>query len=471
MNKTVNFTSDQMSAEAIRLINLNDLQKALDANDCAYINAIGEIDKIREFVGSPEHILGSPFTKHGEIAERVEVGIRNARAILDGKVPNAIIDSPFVPRTAPHDYIIDGELIQSKFINGVNNNLDHVIEHLYKYPDFTNEGYYHIPKDHLKIIQDVLDGNNTTLSAKSIASIQEKVKLLETESNKSFNEIVKPSISNYSEVQQGRINQTLKNYQSELDNKYASKIKDINNSNHPTIEGLEKAGIVGAVVGGTVTFVNGVYLKYKNGKSIVNFNTKDWEELGFDTAKGSVEGGISASAIYGLTNFANLSAPFAGAVASASKGVGSLLMDYKEGRIDRNTFKEQGKIVCMESAIVGIATFSGQTLIPIPVLGAAIGSFSGQILSNLMNEDKNGLKELLKKERESNEQFIKKMWDVEYNRIMQNLNTSKQLMEAAFDVGNNTRLLHGSINLARYYGVPEKSIIHSTDECDAFMRC
>lgn len=55
-------------------------------------------------------------------------------------------------------------------------------------------------------------------------------------------------------------------------------------------------------------------------------------------------------------------------------------MSYQRGEIDLDKFTDLGLIVCAESAIVGAMTIAGQTLIPVPVLGALIGSISGKFL-------------------------------------------------------------------------------------------
>ncbi|WP_228059651.1 hypothetical protein [Plectonema radiosum] len=107
------------------------LKAALERQDSAFTKAIEQIDQVRDFIGSPEHILGNNQTKHGEIAEQVEVGIRNARDYLRQQAPSATFDG--VGRTASEDYLIDGIQVQSKFINGVNKNLDHVLDHMRKY--------------------------------------------------------------------------------------------------------------------------------------------------------------------------------------------------------------------------------------------------------------------------------------------------------------------------------------------------
>ncbi len=153
---------DQASAAFVDVVNNTRIQNELTrqlAQDAAWNHAQEQIDKVREFVGSPEKILGSALTKHGEIAEQVEVGIRNARSALHQNDLTATFDG--VGRTAPEDYMVDGTAVQSKFINGAVKNLDHVMEHMNKYTSFGRDGsYYHIPKDHYETITKVMNGES-----------------------------------------------------------------------------------------------------------------------------------------------------------------------------------------------------------------------------------------------------------------------------------------------------------------------
>lgn len=97
------------------------------------------IENVRDFTSDPTHILGSMQTKHGEIAEHIEVEIRNGRDILKHIQPSATFDG--VGRTAPEDYIINGVQVQSKFINGANKSLEHVLGHLKTSLVFTTDYY------------------------------------------------------------------------------------------------------------------------------------------------------------------------------------------------------------------------------------------------------------------------------------------------------------------------------------------
>ena len=48
----------------------------------ALSDSIQCVENVRDFTSSPERILGNMSTKHGELAEHIEVEIRNGRDIL-----------------------------------------------------------------------------------------------------------------------------------------------------------------------------------------------------------------------------------------------------------------------------------------------------------------------------------------------------------------------------------------------------
>ena len=82
-------TQEQATAAWINELNqtrLNTLTDNLDWQDANLENAFEEISKLKEFVDNPSHILGQGNTKHGEIAEHVQVHISNARKILSSIV-------------------------------------------------------------------------------------------------------------------------------------------------------------------------------------------------------------------------------------------------------------------------------------------------------------------------------------------------------------------------------------------------
>ena len=138
-NKKVAAAQEQAVAAWITNINqirMDELGEKLRAQASNLENSLKEIGKLKTFVGNPEKILGSPLSKHGEIAEHVQVRISNARKMISGLKAEYTFDG--VGRTAPEDYLKNGQWVQSKYYNSTGRTLDAVKEHLEKYPFFVN---------------------------------------------------------------------------------------------------------------------------------------------------------------------------------------------------------------------------------------------------------------------------------------------------------------------------------------------
>ena len=191
--------------------------------------------------------------------------------------------------------------------------------------------------------------------------------------------------------------------------------------------------------------------------------------MGLDTAKGAAIGGVTGASVYALTNYASLSAPFAAAVVSASKGVASLYSDYHKGEITLDDFTSMGLMICAESSIVGLATAAGQMLIPVPVLGAVIGSLAGQMMVNLMGVDSGETVAALNKRMG---EFTASL-DVKYQYVVEQILTEYRklgdLTVAAFDFDLNVSLLTRSIELARAYGIEEDKILKDIGDVDDYF--
>ncbi|NJL61186.1 MAG: hypothetical protein HC903_04330 [Methylacidiphilales bacterium] len=458
------------------LYHAENLKAALERQDSAFTKAIEQIDKVRDFVGSPEHILGNNQTKHGEIAEQVEVGIRNARDYLRQQTPNATFDG--VGRTAPEDYLIDDVQVQSKFINGINKNLDHVLEHMRKYENFGRDGsYYHIPEDYHETIKKVLSGESVEgLTDRTVHKIQQNVQEIEKLSGKSFDNVVKPSNSQYSEVQQGKIHDTLDSHEQELSGENKQIKENIRTDAQPNLGDMAQVAAKGALIGGGIRLAFKLYEKYKQGKNpfLGDYTVEDWKELGIDTAKGATIGGITATSIYALTNYAGLSAPFAASFVSASQSIASLVKSFNSGEISFEQFTEMSQLVCIESAAVGLASALGQAVIPIPVLGAILGTIAGRIAINFTKkyfaEKSESLKNRMEKYYNKCLAEIDRTYQEVVSKIITEYEKLGDLTKSAFDTSKNVVLrLQASIELSEAYGVSDAKIIHNINELDAFM--
>jgi len=467
----MNNLKEQIMGVIVNEFNRNriiDLNKTLSNQDIAYLKSVEEIDKVREFVGHPENILGSNLTKHGEIAEQVEVGVRRAKSLLHNENPTATFNG--VGRTAPEDYIIAGEKVQSKFINGTNNGLNHVLQHMNKYDEFYKDGYYHIPKDQYEVIEKVMEGKHVDgLNSKTELAIRKKIEEIQEKTGKSFDKSIKPSISNYKDVQKGTINKTLDNHEKNLDEENKELKKKIVTEHQPSLaEGLKASGTA-AAIGGGISFAAALYSKHKEGKKFYKgeFSQDDWVDVLKISGKGAMSSGISGGSIYTLTNYCNVPAPFAAAVVSGIKGVSSLAMDLKNGKITSEEFQELGMITCSETAIVALSTAIGQTVIPIPILGSLIGSITASTFLKMTKNDKTAYQ-------------IKKMYEegtkklsLEHREQMQEIERQFQLLgdltSSAFEIRNNVKLFQMSILLARSYGISEQKIIKNHGDLDRFM--
>ncbi|MHC5933573.1 hypothetical protein [Nostoc sp.] len=451
------------------------LAAELSKQDQAFFAAIQEVDKVSDFLATPENILGNTSTKHGEIAEQVEVGIRNAKSLLNSSTPRATFER--VGRTAPEDYLINGVQVQSKFINGTGNTLDHVLDHMKKYDNFGRDGsFYHIPKDQYDTIQKILNGENVEgITTRTAQTIKDKAHEIEQLSGHHFNQTIQPASSNYSDVQIGKVDDTLARHDKELKRDNAE-IKDrIRTEAQPNITDFGRVAVKGAVIGGSIRFATKIYGKYKEGKNVFKgeLTLEDWKEIGIDTATGATLSSISATAIYGLTNFAQMSAPLAGAFVSAGMEVASLVRSWNRGEISSEKFVELSLFACADSAIVATGAAIGQALIPIPVVGAVIGTIAGRIVSdfckNLLGENATLCKQV-----EQYYQNLLAQIDQDYKTTIANIIATYDklgdLARAAFDPKLNLELrLEASIKLAESYGVPDSNIIHNVDELDLFI--
>ena len=449
---------------------------ALTKQDQAFFKADGELQKVRDFVRSPEHILGSPSTKHGEIAEQVHVGVRRAVDVLQHRTPSASLDG--VDRFGPVDYLDGGREIQSKFYNGLRNTLEGVASHAEQNKDFVSSGgRYHIPKDQFEQFTQVREsGAIDGLSNRSVERIQREVENLERTTGRSLEDLVEPSEARYDEVQRARVHETIEDRKSQLTDKN-KELKDQARGEHgPSLSGAAKATAIGAAAGGGVSFAQAVWVKYREGKNPFQgeFSVDDWKDVGLDTAKGAGTGAVAGGTLYLLTNSTDLAAPFAGALVSGLMGIGDLLGQYHAGEIDGDQFVDCSLMVAAEAAIVGLSAAAGQTLVPIPMLGAFVGSVAGKIVASAIRDGLGEAEsELIERLKAYEAEAIGKLDDA-LRAVMEELDAHfgrlSDLARIAFDETVNTELrLVASIQIAEAVEVPDHQILRSKADLDNFM--
>ena len=454
----------------------SDLASSLASQDRAFLAANREMQAVRNFVGTPENILGSANTKHGEIAEQVNVAIGRARDILSGNAPASTFEG--VSRTSPIDYIRDGVSVQAKYYNGLQNTLGGVSEHAARYPGFAGaKGIYDIPRDQYEQLGQLgQTGRIDGLSSDSANAIRGRLDVLEQQTGRSADDLLRPGDATYREAQQGRVHETIRERESEL-SRTNEELKEAARSEHgPSLSGLGKAAAIGAAVGGGVVLAQGVWVKYREGKNPFKgeFTLEDWRDVGVPAVQGAGGGAVAGGGVYLLTNSANLAAPFAGAVVSGLMGIGSLLRQYDAGEISGHEFVDMSQMVAMDAAIVGLASATGQVLIPVPVVGALVGSVAGKFVANIITETLGESEAELIARLRAYEQSALAQLDEAYREHIRRLDayfgSLERLAAFAFDSDVNLDLrLNLSIRFAERVGVPSELILRTTDDLDEFM--
>ena len=454
------------------------LAGVLGNQDGALGEAMAEMQKVRDFIGSPQHILGNANTKHGEIAEQVHVGFRRATDALHQRPLSATND---VPRTGHVDYLDGGVEIQSKYYNGLRNTLEKgVASHAEQYDPFaTGEGRYHIPRDQFEQLRELTEtGTVDGLSQRRIEQLKAQIEDLQRETGRPIEDLIGPGEASYDEVQQGAVHKTVDHEEQQL-RKEDERLREQARQEHgPSLAGSLQAAGVGAAVGAGVTLAGTLWAKHRQGKSPFReggFSTEDWKDVGLNVATGAGTGAVAGFSVYWLTNSTDLAAPFAGSLVSGLMGIGALLKEHQQGNISAEEFADLSLIVAADAAVVGIAAVAGQTLIPVPVLGAFIGSVAGKLVvsavKDVLGEAESELVERLRKFETVAIQRLDEALRAMLVELDAHFGRLENLARLAFDEGINTELrMAASVRFAEAVDVRSDHIIRSRDDLDAFMQ-
>lgn len=474
--RAIKSTQEQATAAWIGYMNqvrVDTMMERLTQQDLNLEGALKELSELKEFVGNPDLILGSPLTKHGEIAEHVQVNFSNARNLVEGLECNHTFEG--VGRTAPEDYLRNGQMVQSKFYNGSKNTLDAVREHLEKYPDFVqNGGTYDIPKEQYDEIIRVLKLADTNPSALSKADwkLVNAAKSFQAKTGLDFQKDVNPAVTDYKAVQQGEIDSTIKQEEKNIKKKDEDQRKGIIDDGKPTLKEGAKVAVVGAALEGGMTFCMTIADKRKEGKAFSEFTEEDWKDIGLETGNGVVKGGIRGGAVYVLTNFTATPSNVASAYVTAAFGVAAQAKAYRNGEISKEDFVINCETVALDVTVSTIASAIGQAVIPIPVVGALIGNVAGEFVYSLCKQyagekEANAIadyrNQMTMLNQQLDEQFGQLMMEIE--RVMKRFISLEAM---AFDEDFN-RAFEGSFLLAREVGVEEKKILKTKADIDVFF--
>ena len=439
-----------------------DLVERIAKQDLSFESAIKELQKLKSFVAQPEHILGSIFTKHGEIAEHVQVHFVNAEQLVQGK--EAIYSFEGVGRLAAEDYLRNGQMVQSKFYFGPGGTLFAIARHNDTYPWFVKSGgTYEIPKSQCQELMAIYhNGETGSVLSDPDSKLYEIIKEWETTNGVKFDKVVRPAVVDYEDVQLSTVHETISTEEEKIEKIDRELREEAQAETQPTLKEGAQVAIISAAIEGGITFIVGVYKKRKSGKKLVEFTAEDWKELGLDTGKGTIKGAIRGSAIYALTNFAAMPAPVASAMITATLGMAAQAYKLEKGDISGEEFIDASESMCLDVTVSALSSILGSLLIPVPILGVVIGNAAGMFMKNiaeayLSSEEQKLIDQYYKDTEALNEQL-----DAEDKQIielvMADLAAYKSLAALAFSPDVNQRL-EISINIARQSGVDESRIL------------
>ena len=476
--KVAQSTQEQAIAawvETRKIIRLESLKAAQLSQSENFRKACEEMQKLKGFVGDLSHVLGNENTKHGEIAEHVQVRFSNAEDFVKGRVNAPAYDIDSVNRTARADYLRFGQEIQSKFCNGTKVTFEHICSHLETYPSFLKDGgAYDIPRDQYKEIVSVLKQGKMrpSLLKTSEFTLFRKIEEWEKANHTRFEEVVKPSVVDYDDVQLNRIDETIGKEETKIQSENERINAQIETQHKPSLnEGIKTTTISAAIEGGVSTIIC-VYSKVKAGRKISSFDENDWKDIGISGAKGVVKGGIRGGTLYAATNYMSIPAPVANAFVSVTFGVVNQANLLRQGLINEVEFLDRSEAMCFEVAICTVSAMAGQVIIPIPILGAIIGNAIGNIFvsitENYLSEREQEIAEHFQFEYDKYLSELEEEYFGIISSIRNSMNEFESIVELCFDPDINRRL-SSSVELARACNVDERKILHNIEEIDSFF--
>lgn len=449
----------------------------LNQQDDNLESAIEELGKLKEFIGNPEHILGNVQSKHGEIAENMQVYINNARNAIEGLSKEYSFEG--VGRTAPEDYLKGTEAVQSKFYNNLRRTFfaQHAIaDHMDSYPDFvSNGGSYDIPKEQYEQLVKLMELYNDSSKRSNLSDTEfnmiSKINDFLNEKGLEIGKDIKPAVVEYNQAQLYAAEDTVKQEEEKIYKVDESKRKIASETAKPTLkDGAMVAGINAGIEGG-VSFCLSMAKKRKD-KKFSDFDASDWKDVGWDTSKGTIKGSIRGGAIYALTNFTATPANVASGYVTAVYGVLSQIKAFNKGSIDKEEFVINSETVCLDVTISVLSALLGQTAIPIPVLGAVIGNAVGEVLYEICKHYGSYKTERIIAENIRNIGSISENLDTQLNQLKKDIKVKMDRFmnfeQMAFDAEVNKSFI-GSVKLAREIGVDENVLLKTKEDIDSFF--
>lgn len=453
---------------------INTLLESLSQQDSNLENALTVLEDLKRSIS--EEVIkrnrGGDKGIHGFIGERMQVSLENAKKLIDGLEQEYVL----IDDNGPVDYLKNGIPVQQK-ARQLHLGINAIQEHLEKYPDFLKSGgKYEIPKDYYEKLQKLW--NLTAKEAKNIENSQngdyklwEAIQAFKEQTGMSLNQIA-PMDVEYSAIQKGTYEKTIDRKEKEIKEKdKANRDKDYQKS-QPTLKEAGKAVTVGAGMEGAMAMCMSIAKKHKEGKKISEYTEEDWKDVGLDTGKGTVKGGIRGGAVYAMSNFTCTPANVASALVTATFGMVANAMKFSRGELSQEDFIINSEACCLDAGVSAVSALIGEIMIPVPVLGAIIGSSVGNFMYGIAQKYCNeNVKKCVKQYYTEVNELNRKL-DQKYKCFVEMLEREfrkySTILELAFNENINIAF-DNSILLARISGVEESKILKTKTDIDNFF--
>ena len=151
----------------------------------------------------------------------------------------------------------------------------------------------------------------------------------------------------------------------------------------------------------------------------------------------------------------NCPASIAAAMTSATIGIGSLAVNYSKGKITKDEFIGGAYSLSYETSVVAVGAIVGQIAIPIPILGAMLGSTISKVAYDLTKNFFDGQEIALVKEMEER-------YNAAEERMEKDLSTYDNVLNVYYDtlnalISSSTKYdcfaLMNSISLCNKFGI------------------
>ena len=442
-----------------------DLEKAVEE----MAEAVRRIDMLIE------KNRGSYKGIHGYIAEAAEVGIQNAKRLVQGESATYKWQND----NGPVDTIRAGQDLQMKFSNSRGTfSLSAVLQHAEKYPSFISEGgRYVIPRDHYDMLQRLSEmpepeASHLVATRDGISYGQwRKVRELLGDGKVSMGDL-EPAETDYGEVQVGTVHETMDGKANEIREQHRVRHDASYEKSRPTMQEGARATAAAAAIEGGAAFAMAIASKVREGKRIRELDANDWMEIAGESGKGFARGGVRGASVYFLTNFTATSAAVTSSLVTASFGVAEQAHRMRQGHIDEAEFLEQSELLCLDATVSAVSSFIGQAVIPIPVLGAVIGNTVGNVLYQIAKDGLSEREQAIVRAYAEAQHSLDAMLDARYQALLSSLYAGMReylaLLENAMSP-DPLEAFEGSISLAKSVGVPEDEVLASLEDIDDFF--